>query len=145
MMDDIRGLSSDERVHKLVLETSLRHSVLGQYQQPTGLITDNDLYDIFSKIEHRTYYTVDMPKFEIVDVLDGQIVTTYKSCETIVADDIETLANTILTNAEEKYFIYYNISLAEMVPGRKQYSIRGVFMDDPAMKRDKKINIILGE
>lgn len=141
-MTDIRGLSTEERVHKLVLETSLRHSVLGQYQQPTGVLTDNDLYEIFSKIEHRTYYTVDMPRFEIMEVIDGEVMTKSIACCTIEGVSIEELVNQVLMNGSDKYFIYYNISLSSL---NNKYSIRGAFIDDPVIKRDNKINIVLGE
>jgi hypothetical protein len=140
-MNDIRGLSSEERVHKLVLETSLRHSVLGQYHQESGVMTDEDLHEIFSKIEHRTYYTTDMPTFEIVEIINNRVSSKMMQCGTIVGRTKEELIDYVLKNAEDKYFIYYHTSLNE----NADYSIRGVFVDDPVMKRDQKINTILGE
>jgi len=143
-MLDIRGKSREERIHKLVLETSLRHSVLGQYHSP-DVMTDEEIYEIFSKIEHRIYYTIDSPKFEMNEVIGNKLMTKTMTCGTMMAKDTQGIIDIILMNSD-KYFIYYNLWTATPDPfNTRQYYIRGVFVDDPIIKRDNKINIVLGE
>lgn len=142
-MTDIRGFLGEEKVHKLVLETALRHSVLAQYQQPV-VLTEEELHEIFSKIEHRVYYTVEAPTFDLTEIVNNKVTTRMVSCGTMASDTIQGLVDIILDNSKDKYFIYYTVSVSEL-SGVRQYSIRGAFFDDPIMKRDNTINIILGE
>jgi hypothetical protein len=151
-MNDIRGFSPEEKVHKLVLETSLRHSVLGQYQKPSGEITDDELYEIFSRIGHRIYYTTDMPNFEMV-ILEksstgGSVKSKHMSVSTLQSPSIDNLVDIVLKECEHKYYIFYNIEAVDnnntSAPG-KYYRIRGAFYEDPAAIRDSKIKKILGE
>jgi hypothetical protein len=137
---NISGLTREERIHRIVLSAALKQSVVAQYQSTIGGLTDEEIYEIISKIEHRIHYITEAPSFEFID--NGK--TKQVSCMTMLfkLDDF-------LNVSKDKYFIFYNIWGQENVSlnltTSKSIMIRGSFQDDPAAIRDIKINNILGE
>lgn len=137
VVKNISGLTREDRIHALVLSAALKQSVLAQYQSTNSGLTDEEVYDIISKIEHRIYYITDAPFFEFNNN-NGSIKSI--SCSTMLFKVEE-----FLDASKDKYFIFYNIWGQEDISQKKNIMIRGSFQEDPAAIREIKINNILDE
>lgn len=130
---DIKSLSKEERIQKIISDMANRPT--------TGLITNDEVYYILSKIESRIYYITDSPVFEF----ESAVI----ACTTITYDTITDLIDGLLSLTEINYFIFYNIQVTESVKhphptSITRYSIRGYFRKDAIEIRNRKINEILG-
>ena len=148
---NIRNLSREDKIHRLILEVSKKHQLIGQYQQPTGTLTDDELYEIFDKIVDDIYEITEMPKFEVLEKIfeDGRhkLMSTSISCLSIKCESIDTLATEIKKLTDDKYCIFYNIEKYTEygLTQKNYYHFRSGFYQDKGRKRDKVIRNILGE
>lgn len=142
-MKNISILTRDKRIHQLIVSTKfINNSVL---PFGAGVITDQELFEIFSKIEHRIYHITELPRFEMME--DGNRLSV--SCASISSNSKEELIDIFISNTKNKYFIFYHIDRIELVTPtfltKYAYSIRGSYHDDRIFTRNKKINEILDE
>ncbi len=143
MVEDISILKREDRIHKLVLSAALKQSIMAQYQSTENGLTDSEIYDIMSKIEHRIYYITESPNFEFAETNSRHIPKNGKhvKCDTMIfkLDDF-------LKATKDKYFIFYNIwSQVDANTNHKIILIRGSFQEDPAAIREIKRNGTLDE
>ena len=139
------SLSKEERIQRLILETALRSQSNFQSPEASGLVPESDLYDIFSGIESRIYYTCDSPMFFVDPSFTGPILSSdFKTLNvnTMYGPNKTGLINSIL-DKKDCYYIFYNIWQQETNP--VSYMIRGLFLEDPIVIRENKINKVLGE
>jgi hypothetical protein len=101
------------------------------------------LVKIIDSIEDRVYFISESPSFEF----NGR---SY-SCVQYKCDTVEDF-KILMDNNSNDFFILYNIMMTNGVvsnaPGISQnqsYMIRGVFVQDPSVKREQIINQVLGE
>lgn len=159
-MIDIRDLSIEDRIQRLILQISLNnvnksiHSpstpgVLGGTPQSLNLwgseieMTEDELYDIFSVIAEKVHFIVTSPSF----ILDG-----YQTRVDTIAfhngykDAIEHIRKYIEEDLKTKILYFYSLSKhSESYPESFRYHLRVLAKDDIVLLRDKKINDILGE
>lgn len=136
-------LSKEERIQRLILETGLKNANI--MSGASGLIPEDDLYDIFSGIEHRIYYTCDAPSFVLQPSFVGPILSSGFNTlhvNTMYGPNKTALINSILDKSDF-YYIFYNIWQQDTNP--VSYMIRGLFLEDPIVIRENKINTVLGE
>ena len=157
-MIDIRDLSIEDRIQRLILQISLNnvnksiHSpstpgVLGGTPQSLNLwgseieMTEDELYDIFSVIAEKVHFIVTSPSF----ILDG-----YQTRVDTIAfhnghkDAIEHIRKYIEEDLKTKILYFYSISKHNDHP-QYRYHLRVLSKDDMVLVRDKKIDDILGE
>jgi hypothetical protein len=136
-------LTKEERIEtisKNIIDKDLNMSLLSpQYTT----IDPVELMSILELIEDRIYYISDSPSFEYQN-------KTYNSATFRINSSIESKA--FMDNFPDDFFIIYSIKTNQMVisnaPGisqTKSYDIRGVFIKDSLITRQKVINNILDE
>lgn len=137
MIKDIRNLSSSDKIQRLILETALRYQMSQQSMggSENDVISDDELFELFRKIEHRVYYTTESPKF----TFEGSNFT----CLSMGGKDISTISEHILAD-KYKFYVFYNV-YKQSGGSSPIYIIRGYFIDDPQMLRHGKINQVLDE
>jgi hypothetical protein len=108
-----------------------------------SLIESLTLIQIVESIEDRIYFISESPSFEF----NGRNWT----CQQHQCDTIEDF-RILMDNHPNEFFVIYNIMLTNGIvsnaPGISQnqsYMIRGVFVEDPSVKREQIINQILDE
>ncbi len=146
-MINLMALSKEERIQRLILEVSRKHSLLNQIQSfspsETGILTEDEIYYILSKVEHRIYFITDSPTFEF----ESKALT----CSTMKFDNISDLIDGVLKMTENDYFIFYNVWLEEShhhsypTSSTTRYVIRGNFQKDHIEIRNNKIDEVLGK
>lgn len=137
-MIDIRGLTPDERIHRLILESALKQQQQSMFvsSDTTRNITESESIELFTRIESRVYYILESPRFEYTDI-NGE--TKSMSCLTMKHPDISSISISILSESK-KHFAFYNIRVDE----HGSFMIRGYFLDDVVIIRQEKIDQILG-
>ena len=143
MILQVSQLSKEERVKHIYQDVN-RKSINSMSFSPTQpIIEPSTLIQIIESIEDRIYFISESPSFEF----KGRNYT----CQQFKCDTIEDFKY-LMDNNQSEFFILYNIMLTNGVisnaPGISQnqsYMIRGVFMEDPLIKREQIISQILGE
>ena len=142
-MIKISQLSKSQRVKEICQDIDNK-SINSLSFSPTQTIIDTpDLIQIIESIEDRIYFISESPSFEF----NGRNwICQQCKCDTI--EDFKSL----MDNHPNEFYIIYNIMLTNGVvsnaPGISQnqsYMIRGVFIEDPLIKREQIINQILDE
>lgn len=135
-MIQVSQLSKEERVKDIITEI-LSMSPFQSVIEPSTLI------QIVESIEDRIYFISESPSFEF----KGRNWT----CQQFKCDTIEDF-KFLMDGYPNEFFVLYNIMLTNGVvsnaPGISQnqsYMIRGVFVEDPLIKREQIINQILDE
>jgi hypothetical protein len=142
-MIQVSQLSKEERVKEIYMEVSKKTANSMTFSPSQSTIEPSNLVKIIDSIEDRIYFISESPAFEFKG--RSYACAQYK-CDTV--EDFKVL----MDNKSSDFFILYNIMMTNGVvsnaPGISQnqsYIIRGVFIQDPLIKREKIINQILDE
>lgn len=137
MLINLQNLTKEERIYELLLTQTNKSNGFNQFVQNPSDFTNDELLDLFSKIESRTYYITEAPNFEFCG--------SSHHTETIKFSDFNDIVKYIYSNPN-KYFIYYSIFKSPLMqPNNHQdLMLRGKFLEDPAYIRNQKIDEILG-
>jgi hypothetical protein len=134
-MIQISQLTKEQRVKEICQDIDNK-SINSLSFSPTQTIIDpSTLTQIIESIEDRIYFISESPSFEF----EGRRYT----CPNYKCDKIEDFKS-LMDNNSDSFFIIYNITDISFNPV-SSYIIRGVFLEDPLIKREKIINQILDE
>jgi len=143
IMIQVSQLSKEERVKEIITEIHNKTVQSMSFSPFQSVIEPSTLTQIVESIEDRIYFISESPAFEFKG--RSYACAQYK-CDTV--EDFKIL----MDNNSNDFFILYNIMMTNDVvsnaPGISQnqsYMIRGVFVQDPSVKREKIINQVLGE
>jgi hypothetical protein len=136
MLINLQTLTREERMYQLVLTQTNKSNGFNQFIQNPDDFTNEELLELFSKIESRIYYISEAPNFDF----NG---SNYQS-ETMKFTDVDDIVNSFTKNPD-KYFIYYSIFKSPTVQPNthRDLMLRGKFLEDPAYIRNEKIDKIL--
>jgi hypothetical protein len=140
-MIKVSHLTKEERIKEILLDINKKS------QNPIimvqSFIKKSTLNKIVESIEDRIYFISESPSFDF----NGRNWT----CHHIYVVTIEDFKS-LMDNHPNEFFVIYNIMLTPGIisnaPGISQnqsYMIRGVFIEDPSIKREQIINQILNE
>ena len=142
-MIQVSQLSKEERVREIISEINKKTANSMSMSPFQSVIEPSTLIQIIESIEDRIYFISESPSFEF----KGRNWT----CQQYKCDTIEDFKY-LMDGHEGEFYILYNIMITNGVisnaPGITQnqsYMIRGVFMEDPLIKREQIINQVLGE
>jgi hypothetical protein len=142
-MIQISHLSKEERVKEIIKEIHNKTTKSMNFSPFQSVIEPSTLIQIVESIEDRIYFISESPSFEFKGW--SYACKQYK-CDTV--EDFKSL----MDNHKNEFYILYNIMIMNGVvsnaPGISQnqsYMIRGVFVEDPSLKREQIINQILDE
>ena len=142
-MIQVSHLSKEERVKEIISEIHKKTANSMTFSPFQSAIEPSNLIQIVESIEDRVYFISESPTFEF----KGRNCT----CQQSKCDKIEDF-KTLMDDHKNEFFILYNIMITNGVvsnaPGISQnqsYMIRGVFVEDPLVKREQIINQILDE
>jgi hypothetical protein len=142
-MIQVSQLSKKERVKEIITEINNKTSQSMSFSPFQSVIEPSILIQIVESIEDRIYFISESPSFEF----KGRNWT----CQQFKCDTIEDFKS-LMDGYSNEFFILYNIMITNGVvsnaPGTSQnqsYMIRGVFVEDPSIKREQIINQVLGE
>ena len=142
-MIQVSHLTKEERVEEILMSINKKTANSMNFSPFQSVIEPSILVEMIDSIEDRVYFISESPAFEF----KGRNYTclSYK-CDTI--GDFKIL----MSNNPNDFFVLYNIMTTNGVvsnaPGISQnqsYMIRGVFVEDPLIKREQIINQILDE
>lgn len=153
-LEDIRFLIKSEKIEKLVDHMKSFYKIMNQsfgtLSTPTPPsfgstqveLNDQELYDVFEKIEDKILWIVHSPVFEIYKIVDGQIISHVEKVDT-TRSSLEDLNNYLNkdVSVENKYIALYSI-YSEI----GKYNTRFTSISDPDWKskvRDEKIDLVL--
>jgi hypothetical protein len=142
-MIQVSQLTKEERVKEIYMEIVKKMNNSMTFSQSLTTIEPSALIRIIESIEDRVYFISESPSFEF----KGKNYT----CQQCKCDTIEDFKSLMNTHSNEFYIIYsimLNPGVISNAPGVSQnqsYIIRGVFVQDPLVKREQIINQILGE
>ncbi len=131
----VSQLSKEERVKKIYMEIVKKMNNSIVFSQSLTTIEPSTLIQIIESIEDRIYFISESPSFEF----NGRNWTCQQyKCDTV--EDFKSLMN----DHSNEFYILYNIMLTG-IPQSQSYMIRGVFVEDPSVKREQIINQVLDE
>ncbi len=142
-MIPVLNLTKEERVSQIFNNMILKESQNLTFSPQYSIIDPIELNSIISQIEDKVYYISDSPSFEYQ--------SKNYTCGQFKLNFIEE-AKVIMDTRPDDFFIIYSIQSSPAiytnpyVPGvsnPKSYMIRGVFIKDPSINREKIINQIL--
>jgi hypothetical protein len=142
-MIQVSQLNKEERVKEIYMEIVKKMNNSMTFSQSLTTIEPSALIRIIESIEDRVYFISESPSFEFKG-----INYTCQQCKCDTIEDFKSLMN---AHSNEFYIIYsimLNPGVISNAPGVSQnqsYMIRGVFVQDPLVKREQIINQILGE
>jgi hypothetical protein len=142
-MIQVSQLSKEERIKEIVTEINKKISNSMSVSPFQSVIEQSTLIQIVESIEDRIYFISESPSFEF----KGRNWT----CQQYKCDTIEDFKY-LMDGHQGEFYILYNIMITNgaisNTPGISQnpsYMIRGVFLEDPLIKREQIINQVLGE
>jgi hypothetical protein len=142
-MIQVSQLSKEERVKEIYMEVNKKMGNSMTFLPTQSIIEPSTLIQIIESIEDRIYFISESPAFEF----RGRNYT----CQQCKCDTIEDFKSLMNTHSNEFYILYsimLNPGVISNAPGVSQnqsYMIRGVFVQDPSVKREQIINQILNE
>ena len=143
MILQISQLSKEERVKKIFQDINSKSINMMSFSPTQPIIEPSTMIQIIESIEDRIYFISESPSFEF----NGR---NY-NCQQYKCDTVEDF-KTLMDNHSNEFYIIYNIMLTSgvvsNVPGISQnqsYMIRGIFVEDPLIKREQIINQVLDE
>jgi len=143
MILQVSQLSKEERVKKIYQDVNSKSINTMSFTPTQPIIQPSTMIQIIESIEDRVYFISESPSFEFKG--RNYTCSQYK-CDTV--EDFKIL----MDNNSNDFFILYHIMMTNGVisnaPGISQnqsYMIRGVFVQDPSIKREQIINQILNE
>lgn len=142
-MIQVSQLSKEERVKEITTEIHKKTANSMSMSPFQSIIEPSTLIQIVESIEDRIYFISESPSFEF----KGRNYT----CQQYKCDTIEDFKY-LMDSHKNEFYILYNIMITNGVisnaPGISQsqsYMIRGIFVEDPLIKREQIINQVLGE
>ena len=142
-MIQVSQLNKEERVKEIIDGIHKKTSQSMSFSPFQSVIEPSTLIKIVESIEDRVYFISESPSFEF----KGRNWT----CQQYKCNSIEDF-KILMDDHLNEFFVIYNIMLTNTVvsnaPGISQnqsYMIRGVFIEDPLIKREQIINQILDE
>jgi hypothetical protein len=142
-MIQVSQLSKEERVKEIITEIHKKTANSMSMSPFQSVIEPSTLIQIVESIEDRIYFISESPSFEF----KGRNWT----CQQCKCDTIEDFKSLMNTHSNEFYILYsimLNPGVISNAPGISQsqsYMIRGIFVEDPLIKREQIINQILNE
>jgi hypothetical protein len=136
MINDIRNLSRDEKKSMVLSDINFKLISAQRFISSDQSIDNYNISAFLEKTIDRIYYITEKPQFSFIDKT--------LSCSTYVGESMDDLISGFLEMTQEKYFIFYNIWKQESIDGIN-YLFRGVYVDDPIIQRDKKIDSIIND
>ena len=134
-MIQVSQLSKEERVKEIITEIHKKTANSMSMSPFQSIIETSTLIQIVESIEDRIYFISESPSFEF----KGRNWT----CQQYKCDTVEDF-KLLMDDHSNEFYILYNIMLTG-IPQSQSYMIRGVFMEDPLIKREQIINQVLGE
>ena len=136
MLINLQTLNREERIYELLKTQTNKSNGFNQFIQNPDDFTNDELLDLFSKIESRTYYISEAPNFEF----NGSTYFT----DTMKFTNVDEIFKSLIDNPD-KYFIYYSIFKSPLTQpnNHRDLMLRGKFLEDPAYIRNEKIDKIL--
>jgi hypothetical protein len=141
-MIQVSQLTKEERVKEIYMEVVKKMNSSMSFSQSLTTIEPSDLIRIIESIEDRVYFISESPSFEF----KGRNYT----CQQFKCDTIEDFKS-LMDKHPNEFYIIYSIMLnpgivsIQGISQNQSYMIRGVFMEDPLIKREQIINQVLGE
>jgi hypothetical protein len=142
-MIQVSQLSKEERVKEIYQDINSKSINTMSFTPTQPIIEPSTMIKIIESIEDRIYFISESPAFEF----KGRNYT----CQQYKCDTVEDF-KTLMDDHSNEFYILYNIMMTNGVisnaPGISQnqsYMIRGVFVEDPLVKREQIINKILNE
>ena len=142
-MIQVSQLSKEERVKEIYMEVNKKMGNSMTFSPTQPIIEPSTLIQIIESIEDRIYFISESPSFEF----NGRNWT----CQPYKCDTIEDFKY-LMDDHKSEFYILYNIMITNgaisNAPGITQnqsYMIRGIFVEDPLIKREQIINQILNE
>lgn len=142
-MIQVSLLTKEERIETISKNIIAKDLNMSSLSPQYTTIDPVELKSILELIEDRIYYISDSPSIKYQN-------KTYNSATFRINSHSE--AKAFMDNFPDDFFIIYSIKTNQMVisnaPGisqTKSYDIRGVFIKDPLITRQKVINNILDE
>jgi hypothetical protein len=136
MLINLQTLTREERIYELLKTQTNKSNGFNQFIQNPDDFTNDELLDLFSKIESRTYYISEAPNFEFNGSSHHTNTMKFTNVDDIVKD---------MNSHPDKYFIYYSIFKSPLTQpnNHRDLMLRGKFIEDPAYIRNQKIDRIL--
>ena len=131
MILQVSQLSKEERVKKIYQDINSKSTNFMSFSPTRPIIEPSTMIQIIESIEDRVYFISESPAFEF----NGR---NY-NCQQYKCDTVEDF-KTLMDNHSNEFYIVYNI-----IPQSQSYMTRGVFVEDPLIKREQIINQILNE
>jgi hypothetical protein len=143
MILQVSQLSKEERVKKIYQDVNSKSINTMSFSPTQPIIEPSVMIQIIESIEDRIYFISESPAFEF----RGRNYT----CQQYKCDTVEDFKSLMDKHSNEFYIIYSImltpgvISNASSISQNQSYMIRGIFVEDPLIKREQIINQILNE
>ena len=143
MILQVSQLSKEERVKKIYQDVNSKSINTMSFSPTQPIIEPSVMIQIIESIEDRIYFISESPAFEF----RGRNYT----CQQYKCDTVEDFKSLMDKHSNEFYIIYSImltpgvISNASGISQNQSYMIRGIFVEDPLIKREQIINQILNE
>jgi hypothetical protein len=143
MILQVSQLSKEERVKKIYQDVNSKSINTMSFSPTQPIIEPSVMIQIIESIEDRIYFISESPAFEF----RGRNYT----CQQYKCDTVEDFKSLMDKHSNEFYIIYsimltpVVISNASSISQNQSYMIRGIFVEDPLIKREQIINQILNE
>jgi hypothetical protein len=136
MLINLQTLTREERIYELLKTQTNKSNGFNQFIQNPDDFTNDELLDLFSKIESRTYYISEAPNFEFNGSSHHTNTMKFTNVDDIVKD---------MNSNPDKYFIYYSIFKSPLTQpnNHRDLMLRGKFIEDSSYIRNQKIDRIL--
>jgi hypothetical protein len=136
-MINVSQLTKDQRVKEIYQDINSKSINFMSFTPTQPIIEPSTMIQIIESIEDRVYFISESPAFEF----NGKTYT----CQQYKCDKVEDF-KILMDNHSNEFYIVYNIILTTgVISNAPAYMIRGVFLEDPLIKRDQIINQILNE
>lgn len=138
-MIQVSQLTKEERVKQIHMEVNKKMGNSMTFSQSLTTIEPSTLIQIIESIEDRVYFISESTSFEF----KGRNWT----CQQYKCDTIEDFKY-LMDGHPNEFYILYNIMLTgvpQSLTSPQSYMIRGIFVEDPLIKREQIINQVLDE
>lgn len=135
-MIQVSHLTKEERVEEILMSINKKTSNSMNFSPFQSVIEPSILAKMIDSIEDRVYFISESPAFDF----KGRNYTCL-SYNFYTVEDFKIL----MSNNPNDFFVLYNIIMTNGVISNESYMIRGVFIQDPLIRREQIINQILDE
>jgi hypothetical protein len=148
-MEDIKFLSDDEKVQKLVADVKHKFNLFSVSNTlfPKNEISDSDLRNFFEKIVDKTTMILNAPTGTFNKNVNNQLELITYNVSTSQSSTLDDLAQIVIGYLKDSEVIgFYNLTYD---PNTNRYNIRLYKYEDDlrlkAIKREKKIDDLLND